>query len=72
MASLPPLFRAIDQFGQVIDVFPSPLRDAAAARRFFDEAIGGTRVSPAEVITDRCLIEGMSGSTHRLRGGRED
>jgi hypothetical protein len=28
------LFRAIDQFGQVIDVFLSPRRDAGAARRF--------------------------------------
>jgi transposase, IS6 family len=29
------VYRAIDQFGQVIDVFVSPRRDAAAARRFF-------------------------------------
>ena len=31
--------RAIDQVGQVIDVFVSPYRDAAAARRFFERAI---------------------------------
>src|SRR5256712_7565051 len=37
------LFRAIDQFGQVIDVFLSPRRDATAARRFFERAIGRTR-----------------------------
>src|SRR6266545_4468041 len=30
------LFRAIDQFGQVIDVFLSPRRNKEAARRFFD------------------------------------
>jgi transposase, IS6 family len=30
------VYRAIDQFGQVIDVFVSPRRDAAAARRFFE------------------------------------
>jgi DDE domain len=29
------LYRAIDQFGQVIDVPLSPRRDLAAARRFF-------------------------------------
>jgi transposase-like protein len=29
------LYRAIDQFGQVIDVLLSPKRDAIAARRFF-------------------------------------
>jgi transposase-like protein len=40
------LFRAIDQFGQVIDVFLSGRRDAKAARRFFDRAMGRTRVSP--------------------------
>jgi len=47
------LSRAIDQFGQVIDVFLSPRRDACAARRFFERAIGRTRVSPVEVTTDR-------------------
>ncbi len=47
------LFRAIDQFGQVIDVFLSPRRNTAAARRFFERAIGRTRISPVEVTTDR-------------------
>jgi transposase-like protein len=49
------LFRAIDQFGQVIDVFLSPRRNSAAVR-FFDQAIGRTRVSPVEVTTDRYRI----------------
>jgi transposase-like protein len=47
------LFRAIDQFGQVIDVFLSPRRDAAAARRFFARALDRTRISPTEITTDR-------------------
>jgi transposase, IS6 family len=47
------LFRGIDQFGQVIDVYLSPRRDSKAARRFFDQAIGRTRISPVEVTTDR-------------------
>ena len=47
------VYRAIDQFGQVIDVFVSPRRDTAAARRFFERAIGTTRVMPIEVTTDR-------------------
>jgi len=47
------VYRAIDQFGQVIDVFVSPWRDAVAARRFFERAIGTTRVTPIEVTTDR-------------------
>jgi len=47
------VYRAIDQFGQVIDVFVSPRRDATAARRFFEQAIGTTNVTPVEVVTDR-------------------
>ena len=47
------VYRAIDQFGQVIDVFVSPRRDAAAARRFFERAIGATNVTPVEVVTDQ-------------------
>jgi transposase-like protein len=47
------LFRAIDQFGQVIDVFLSPRRNREAARRFFDRAIDRTRIPPVEVTTDR-------------------
>ena len=44
--------RAIDQFGQVIDVFVSPRRDAKAARRFLEQTIGTTKRRPAEVVTD--------------------
>src|SRR2546422_4844684 len=50
------LFRAIDQFGQVIDVFLSARRDATAARRFFERAISSTRMEPAEVTTDRYRV----------------
>jgi transposase-like protein len=47
------VYRAIDQFGQVIDVFVSSRRDAKAARRLFEQAIGTTKVAPVEVVTDR-------------------
>jgi transposase-like protein len=47
------VYRAIDQFGQVIDVFVSPRRDVKAARRFFKQAIETAKVAPVEVITDR-------------------
>jgi transposase-like protein len=47
------VYRAIDQFGQVVDVFVSPRRDLRAARRFFERAIGTTRTMPSEVVTDR-------------------
>jgi IS6 family transposase len=46
------VYRAIDQAGQVIDVFVSQQRDGRAARRFFERAIGTTKVMPVEVTTD--------------------
>jgi transposase-like protein len=50
------VYRAIDQFGQVIDVFVSARRDAKAARRFFDRAIGTTKIAPVEVVTDQAPV----------------
>jgi transposase-like protein len=50
------VYRAIDQFGQVIDVFVSARRDAKAARRFFQQAIGGTKITPVEVTTDQAPV----------------
>jgi len=47
------VYRAIDQFGQVVDVFVSARRDAKAARRFFQRAIGTTAMIPVEVVTDQ-------------------
>jgi transposase, IS6 family len=46
------LYRAVDQYGQVIDVLLSARRDLAAARRFFARALRAGTV-PAEVTTDR-------------------
>jgi transposase-like protein len=34
-------------------VFVSPRRDAAAARRCFERALGATKITPVEVITDQ-------------------
>ena len=48
------LYRAVDQFGQVIDVLASAKRDTAAARRFFLHALRQAP-GPAEVTTDRAL-----------------
>ncbi|SBW22651.1 Integrase catalytic region [Candidatus Protofrankia californiensis] len=46
------LYRAVDQFGQVIDVLASEHRDLAAARRFFTRTLShGCR--PVEVTTDQ-------------------
>jgi transposase, IS6 family len=46
------LYRAIDQFGQIIDVLVSEKRDMAATRQFFTRA-PEHRSSPTEVTTDR-------------------
>jgi len=50
------VYRAIDQFGQVVDVLVSPQRDAKAAHRFFERAIGVTKVAPVEVTTDKAPV----------------
>jgi transposase-like protein len=47
------LYRAIDQFGQVVDVLLWTKRDAGAARRFFMKAMASTDTEPAGVVTDR-------------------
>jgi len=50
------VYRAIDQFGQVIDVFVSLQRDTKAANRFFERAIGTTKIMPNEVTTDQAPV----------------
>jgi transposase-like protein len=50
------VYRAIDQFGQVIDVLVSARRDADTARRFFERAISATTVVPIEVTTDQAPV----------------
>jgi IS6 family transposase len=63
------LYRAIDQFGQVIDVLISQKRDLAATRRFFTRALqDGPRSS--EVNTDqapaypRVIVELLPAARH--------
>ena len=46
------LYRAVDQYGQVIDVMMSEQRDTAAARRFFTRALR-YGPPPVEVTTDK-------------------
>jgi transposase, IS6 family len=57
------VYRAVDQQGQIIDVYVSPRRDLWAARRFFTTAIRA-HGEPVEVITGRApalrvAIEGL-------------
>ncbi len=46
------VYRAVDQHGQVIDVYVATKRDVKAATRFFSTATGA-HGEPAEVTTDR-------------------
>jgi transposase, IS6 family len=46
------VYRAVDQYGQVIDVLVSTRRDTEAARRFFQRALTVLKVTPSEVVTD--------------------
>ena len=45
------MYRAVDQHGQVIDVYVSKKRNTAAAQKFFTDALGD-HGQPAEVTTD--------------------
>ena len=46
------VYRAVDQYGQIIDVYVSPRRDIRAARRFFGVALRA-HGELVEVVTDR-------------------
>ena len=50
------VYRAIDQYGQVIDVRLSTRRDASAPRRFFHKAMATLKVKPVEVVTDAAPV----------------
>jgi len=63
------VYRAVDQYGQVIDVMVSTKRDVKAATRFFSTAIR-SHGEPEEVTTDRSpalartIVELLSGVHH--------
>ena len=61
--------RAIDQFGQVIDVLVSPRRDARAARRFLERSLSTTAVTTAEVVTDQAAASRVCLMSCCLRRG---
>jgi transposase-like protein len=66
------VYRAVDEYGQVIDVYVSPRRDSGAARRFFHRALATAVVAPVEVVTDqaacylRVLGEVLPEAWHRI------
>src|SRR5918912_2245571 len=42
------VYRAVDQYGQVIDIYVSTRRDAAAARAYFHRAVATAGTAPTE------------------------
>jgi IS6 family transposase len=46
------LYRAVDEYGQVVDVLLREHRDTASAEAFFAQALGRSRQVPSAVITD--------------------
>ena len=54
------LWRAVDQDGEVIDVFLQSLRDGAAAKRFFKRLLRGQGEEPREIVTDKLRSYGVA------------
>jgi IS6 family transposase len=46
------VYRAVDQYGHIIDVYVSARRDTGTAHQFFETALGA-HGEPVEVVTDR-------------------
>jgi transposase, IS6 family len=77
------VYRAVDQRGQVIDVYVSQRRDIASARGFFTAALA-VHDDPTEVVTDRapglgegdrgpgscCVTPHRPGREHRYENNR--
>ncbi|WTC92682.1 IS6 family transposase [Streptomyces sp. NBC_01650] len=54
------LWRAVDQDGNVLDIFVQNRRDTAAARRFFRRLLKGTGAVPRVVVTDKLRSYGAA------------
>ena len=47
------LWRAVDQDGEVVDVFLQAKRDGAAAKRFFKRLLRSNGGEPRKIVTDK-------------------
>jgi len=54
------LWRAVDQDGEVIDVFLQERRNSAAAKRFFKRILKKHRREPRKIITDKLRSYGVA------------
>lgn len=54
------LWRAVDQDGEVVDVFLQKRRNGAAAKRFFKRILEVNRNEPREIVTDKLRSYGVA------------
>ena len=54
------LWRAVDQDGEVLDVFLQKRRDGAAAKRFFKRLLIKHRSEPRKIVTDKLRSYGVA------------
>jgi putative transposase len=54
------LWRAVDQDGEVVDVFLQARRDGAAAKRFFKRLLRGHGGEPRKIVTDKLRSYGVA------------
>ncbi len=54
------LWRAVDQDGEVVDVFLQKRRDSEAAKRFFKRLLKKHRDKPRKIVTDKLRTYGVA------------
>jgi putative transposase len=54
------LWRAVDQDGEIIDVYLQKRRDGAAAKRFFKRLLKTHRDEPRKIVTDKLRSYGVA------------
>nr|WP_279244854.1 IS6 family transposase [Candidatus Litorirhabdus singularis] len=54
------LWRAVDQDGEVVDVFLQAKRDGAAAKRFFRRLVRSSGTEPRKIVTDKLRSYGVA------------
>ena len=54
------LWRAVDQDGEVVDVFLQAKRDGAAAKRFFKRLLRSHGGEPRKIVTDKSRSYGVA------------
>jgi putative transposase len=54
------LWRAVDQHGEVVDIFLQAKRDGAAAKRFFKRLLRSHGGEPRKIVTDKLRSYGVA------------